>query len=263
MPNTPIGTRIWPDADAAGLLLHADDLADHVGHGGELLAAERDGFQVFGAKLEPVQQRPGQPAGASAVQVALVGRLQAGQVVPQQVRPDPRSALFLIAAGARAISAEAVFALRPMACMSVASSLPAALAGVMSLGEVDAFMSRILPAPKSRRAALAPHRVQSVGRSRRLRRAAQGADRSQGRGLGKACNAAMRVEGQREPAVCARRGASFWGEHPGAPSCPRSSPPARRATSSPGQRDRRWRFHRPGAGGTGRRTAPARRPGPA
>ena len=72
------------NADAAGLLLHANDLADHVRHGGELLAAQRDGFKLFRAELEPLKQRSGQSGGGGAVKIALVGRLQGFQALPQQ-----------------------------------------------------------------------------------------------------------------------------------------------------------------------------------
>ena len=71
-------------ADSAGLLLHADDLANHVGHGGQLLAALGTGIQHFGCELEAIHQRLGQASRAGPRQVACVVRLQSVCAFAQQ-----------------------------------------------------------------------------------------------------------------------------------------------------------------------------------
>ena len=83
-----------PHANAAGLLFHADDVADHVRHHGELLTA--DGHCVDGLRRqrEPVQHRPGQPGGSRPVQIALVRLLQAGDVLTQQSRQARQRLVF-------------------------------------------------------------------------------------------------------------------------------------------------------------------------
>jgi hypothetical protein len=71
-------------ADAAGLLLHANDLANDVGHGGQLLAALGTGLQHLGAKFEAVHHGLGQTGGAGALQIAGVVDLQSIHVLAQQ-----------------------------------------------------------------------------------------------------------------------------------------------------------------------------------
>ena len=83
-----------PDANAAGLLLHADDFANHVRHGGQLFAAKGNRGNVFGAELEAVQQRRGQAVLAGAVQITLVGDLQRGNVQAQQAGQFQQSRVF-------------------------------------------------------------------------------------------------------------------------------------------------------------------------
>ena len=66
------------------MLLHADDLADHVGHGGQLLAAHGHGLQRVGAEFQAVQHGAAEPGSGGTTQIALVGRLQCGKVLAQQ-----------------------------------------------------------------------------------------------------------------------------------------------------------------------------------
>ena len=72
------------DADAAGLLLHARDFADHIGHGGELFTSLGTGFQHLWRQLEPVHHGCGKSGGDSALQVTGVVHLQGLGVVTQQ-----------------------------------------------------------------------------------------------------------------------------------------------------------------------------------
>ena len=72
------------DADAAGLLFHANDLADHVGHGRKLLASKGDSFQGFRVELEPVQHGAGQAGRCRALQIEGIGGLQRRDLAAQQ-----------------------------------------------------------------------------------------------------------------------------------------------------------------------------------
>ena len=83
MPNTPSGTRMRPDADAAGLALQVADLAHRVGHRGDLLAAFGHGVDDLRRQLQPVEQRRGQAGGACGFQVQRIGLLQRAGVGAQ------------------------------------------------------------------------------------------------------------------------------------------------------------------------------------
>ena len=74
-----------PDADAAGLALQLADLADRVGHRGDLLAAFGHGVDDLRRELQPVEQRRGQAGGARGLQVLGIGLLQR-----RRVRAQPR-----------------------------------------------------------------------------------------------------------------------------------------------------------------------------
>ena len=81
-------------ADATGHLLHADDFADHVGHGGQLLAALGAGFQHLGGQFQAVHHRLGQSGGAGALQVFGVVQLQGIGALAQQGGQMPQSLVF-------------------------------------------------------------------------------------------------------------------------------------------------------------------------
>ena len=72
------------DTDAAGLLLHADDFTNDVGHGRELFTAFCTGFNHFGAKFETVDHRFAQASGAGTFQIFGVLGLQRVHVGAQQ-----------------------------------------------------------------------------------------------------------------------------------------------------------------------------------
>ena len=80
-------------ADAAGLLLHADDVADHIGHGGELFAALGHGVDDLRGEFQPVDHRSGQAGGLGARDVLLVLGVQVFQVVTQQLRQAPQGGI--------------------------------------------------------------------------------------------------------------------------------------------------------------------------
>ena len=79
-----MGTRNLTHADAAGHLPQAGNLADHVRHGSQLLAAQGAGLDDLGRELEPVDHGLGQAGRAGTGQVEFVGGLQAGDIGAQQ-----------------------------------------------------------------------------------------------------------------------------------------------------------------------------------
>ena len=87
MPNTPSGTRIWPTLMPLGRRFTLADLADRVGHGGDLLAAFGHGGDDLRRELQAVDHRRGQAGGARGVQVLRVGGLQRGRLVAQPRAP--------------------------------------------------------------------------------------------------------------------------------------------------------------------------------
>jgi hypothetical protein len=103
-------------ADAAGLLLHADDLADHVGHAGKLLAAQGHGFDDLGRELEAVDHRRRQAGGGGAFQIFLVGGSEARAGFAQALGQRLQCSVFgsCIRTGHEESSG---FGCRPRACM--------------------------------------------------------------------------------------------------------------------------------------------------
>ena len=88
-------------ANAAGLLLHANDFANHVRHGGQLLAALRACFQYLGAELEAVHHGGRQTGGNGPFQVFGVIGLQRSSVAAQQFREATQRGILDRSAGAR------------------------------------------------------------------------------------------------------------------------------------------------------------------
>ena len=111
MPNTPMGAHL-PHADAAGLLLQARDLANHIGHG--FLPAARTlgaGFQNLRRQAQAVHHRADSPLATASLQVARIGVLQ-GACCCQCCGQMPQRSVF-VAADALAMRAEATFACKP------------------------------------------------------------------------------------------------------------------------------------------------------
>ena len=136
------------DADAAGLLLHADDLADDVGHGGQLLAALGHGLDDLGRELEAVHHaaRPGRPRRRARCPArwppAAPRRWLRSRLA------SLRSAAFLIAASRARHRAEAALACKPRVCVYSAMSRPGCAGDEVSL---SAFMPLFWHAPARRR----------------------------------------------------------------------------------------------------------------
>ena len=74
------------DRNAARPLAQVDDLADRVGHRGDLLAAFGHGVDDLRRELEAVDHRGSETRGLCGFDVALVGRVQRGAFAAQQAR---------------------------------------------------------------------------------------------------------------------------------------------------------------------------------
>jgi hypothetical protein len=83
-----------PHTDAAGLLLHAQNFADHIGHGRQLLAPLGAGLQHFGAEFEAIDHGLGQALGLGAGQILGVVLLQGFGVFAQQSRQSAQGLVF-------------------------------------------------------------------------------------------------------------------------------------------------------------------------
>ena len=81
-------------AYAAGLLLHADDFANDVGHGRQLFAALGDRGQHLVAELEPVHHGCGQASRFGGCNIACVLGLQCRQVRAKQRGQRPKCFVF-------------------------------------------------------------------------------------------------------------------------------------------------------------------------
>jgi hypothetical protein len=83
MPNTPSGTRIWPTLMPLGRCARRD-LADRVGHGGDLLAAFGHGGDDLVSEPKAVDQRGGQAGRLGCGDVFLVRLGQRRRFMAQQ-----------------------------------------------------------------------------------------------------------------------------------------------------------------------------------
>ena len=73
-----------PHTNTGGLLPEADDLADHIGHGGQLLATQGAGLQHLGSQAQAVDHGLGQPIGHGTLQILGVIDLQRLDMLAQQ-----------------------------------------------------------------------------------------------------------------------------------------------------------------------------------
>jgi hypothetical protein len=84
-----------PHADATGLLLHAADAANDVGHGCQLLAAHGAGFQYLGVSFKRSTMGSAKPAACGAREVFGVVSLQRQRCARAAAAPAPaRRGLF-------------------------------------------------------------------------------------------------------------------------------------------------------------------------
>ena len=90
----PDGHPHLTNTDATGLLLHANDFANHVRHGGQLFAADGNGLNDFGAQDQTINQRRGQAGRFGTFDIDAVCRLQRRLLAAQQRRQAQQRSVF-------------------------------------------------------------------------------------------------------------------------------------------------------------------------